>query len=263
MFELHEALHARRTARPSRAVAFDSRPSRHADDDSAVSRRSAVAAAGLTMHNCLAAMLDQVDHPMILVAADQTVIHANRSAQVELRRDGDGACNDAHPLVWHGASLMARAHDDAVALAQAIQGALARGLRKLVALGSQPASRVSVAVMAVGAQGRTGDAPGTDAAGQGSVLLVMGKRRVGGDLSLYWFARHHGLTQTEASVLQALCNGQGPNEIAREHGVAISTVRTQLAAIRAKTGAPTLRCLVNEVACLPPLVHALGAAEAH
>ena len=60
-------------------------------------------------------------------------------------------------------------------------------------------------------------------------------------------------------MLQSLCKGLGPTEIAAEHAVAISTVRTQLAAIRSKTGVSSLRGLVNEVACLPPLMHVLGA----
>ena len=40
-------------------------------------------------------------------------------------------------------------------------------------------------------------------------------------------------------------------------GVALSTVRTQINSIRAKTGAASIRALVRQVAVLPPLVSAL------
>jgi DNA-binding CsgD family transcriptional regulator len=94
-------------------------------------------------------------------------------------------------------------------------------------------------------------------------LLVLGKRRVCSDLPVYWYARSHNLTQAETTVLQALCKGKSPGDIASDHDVAISTVRTQLAAIRAKTHMQSLRELVNEVACLPPLVHALTGVMTH
>ena len=49
----------------------------------------------------LAVMLDQVDHPMILLADDQTVLHANRAAQLELA----GAPGHEHPLAWRDGKL--------------------------------------------------------------------------------------------------------------------------------------------------------------
>lgn len=191
----------------------------------------------------LAVMLDQVDHPMVLLADDQTVLHANRAAELELNpTEGE------HPLKWQGGRLTAALTDDAGELAEAMLSARTRGIRKLLTLGKKD-NRISVAVMSL--PGLSGDA-------NGAVLLVLGRRHVCGDLSVFWFARSHGLTQAESTVLQSLCKGLGPTEIAAEHAVAISTVRTQLAAIRSKTGVSSLRGLVNEVACLPPLMHVLG-----
>ena len=66
-----------------------------------------------------------------------------------------------------------------------------------------------------------------------------------------------GLTQAEARVLEALCEGATPTEVAASLGVAVSTVRTQLATIRAKTGAAGIRQLVAGVANLPPVVCAV------
>ncbi len=198
----------------------------------------------------LAMMLDQVDHPMILLGDDQTVLHANRAAQLELA-DTTG---QVHPLAWRDdGKLTAAQRSDAAELADAMIAARTRGIRKLLSLGGK-GNRVSVSVMAM---------PASDQDPHGAILLVMGKRQVCGDLAVFWFARSHGLTQAECTVLQSLCKGLGPSEIAQEHAVAISTVRTQLAAIRSKTGTTSLRDLVNEVACLPPLMHALGPALAH
>jgi DNA-binding CsgD family transcriptional regulator len=58
-------------------------------------------------------------------------------------------------------------------------------------------------------------------------------------------------------VLEHLCGGVRPTEIAQRQGVAVSTVRTQIGSIRAKTGATSIRELVRQVAVLPPLVGAL------
>ncbi len=198
----------------------------------------------------LALMLDQVDHPMILLSDDQTVLHANRAAQVELEA---GAGKAAHPLLWRDGKVVAAERADAAELAEAMLAARTRGIRKLLSLGSK-GCRISVSVTAM---------PATAADPHGAILLVMGKRHVCGDLSVFWFARSHGLTQAECTVLQSLCKGLGPSEIAHEHAVAISTVRTQLASIRSKTGMANLRDLVNAVACLPPLMHALAASMTH
>jgi DNA-binding CsgD family transcriptional regulator len=54
-----------------------------------------------------------------------------------------------------------------------------------------------------------------------------------------------------------LCAGLDPQEVASQQGVAISTVRSQISSIRSKTGAPSIRELVRQVAVLPPLVNAL------
>lgn len=213
-------------------------------------RHMASEAADAFQRDWLAVMLDQVDHPMILLGDDQTVLHANRAAQVEL----DAVSGQpAHPLAWRDGRVWATQRGDAAELADAMLAARTRGIRKLLTLGGK-ASRVSVSVMPM---------PGSPSNPHGAILLVLGKRKVCGDLSVFWFARSHGLTQAEATVLQSLCRGLGPSEIAREHAVAISTVRTQLAAIRSKTGTSSLRDLVNEVACLPPLMHALGTMLSH
>ncbi len=83
-------------------------------------------------------------------------------------------------------------------------------------------------------------------------------------MSVQGFARAHRLSPGEEQVLSGLCAGQTPMEVAASHGVAISTVRTQIANIRAKTGTDSIRDLIQQVAVLPPLVGALrSGSEAH
>ena len=91
-----------------------------------------------------------------------------------------------------------------------------------------------------------------------SVLLVFGKQQVCETLSVDHYARVHGLTHAEGMVLAALCDGDTPAEVAERFGVAVSTVRSQISAIRQKTRCNSIRELVRRVAVLPPIVPALG-----
>ncbi len=194
--------------------------------------------------NWFARMLDEIDYGMLLVAGDGTVLHANHVARAELDAE--------HPLQLLGAEVRVRCPQDLAPLHEALRAARERGLRRLLGLG-QGAQRMSVAVVPLAAAG----------AEDGMTLLVFGKRRVCESLSSHWFAREHGLTPAEARVLAALCDGRTPRQIATAQGVAICTVRSQIGALRAKTGATDLRSLVRQVAVLPPLVGALRAAALH
>jgi DNA-binding CsgD family transcriptional regulator len=76
-----------------------------------------------------------------------------------------------------------------------------------------------------------------------------------GPLELQLFSASHGLTLAENQVLQRLCQGQRPAQIAREHGVAHTTVLTQVAAIRIKTRRSSVQALLHKLSRLP---HAAG-----
>jgi DNA-binding CsgD family transcriptional regulator len=186
----------------------------------------------------LVRMLDEIDYGMLLVSSDADVTYLNHAA----RRELDGR----HPLQLHGRTLGAHRPHDVAPLYDALAAAQ-RGLRKLVMLG-EGAQRVSVSVV-----------PLPEVAGQGEplTLLVLGKRQVCEQLSVHGFARSFSLTPAETRVLQHLCEGVRPTDIATEAGVAVSTVRTQIGSIRSKTGAASIRDLVRQVAVLPPLVGAL------
>jgi DNA-binding CsgD family transcriptional regulator len=179
-----------------------------------------------------ARMLDEIDYGMLLVAADGAVL-----------------LDAQHPLQLLAATLRVRCPLDVAPLHEALRSARERGLRRLIGLG-QGAQRVQIAVVPLAAAG----------AEEAMTLLVFGKRHVCESLSTHWFAREHNLTPAEARVLAALCEGRTPLQIATAQGVAISTVRSQIGALRAKTGARDLRSLVRQVAVLPPLVGALRTA---
>jgi DNA-binding CsgD family transcriptional regulator len=66
-----------------------------------------------------------------------------------------------------------------------------------------------------------------------------------------------------ARVMAGLCEGRSPNDIADQQGVAISTVRAQIGAIRSKTGSPSIPALVRQLAVLPPLLGALRLGAMH
>lgn len=181
----------------------------------------------------LAAALDEVDVGLALVDADAQVLHTNHRAQQCL---ADGAV-----LSLRDGRIAARPGDDAVAMARALRDAAERGLRRLLHIGRGDL-RCSLAVVPV--------QPGVAA-------LMLGRSHLCEDLSLQGFARAHGLSDAEARVLAALGRGEAPTKIARAHGVALSTVRTQIGAIRGKTGAASIRDLLRMVAALPPIVGAL------
>ena len=182
-------------------------------------------------------VLDQIDYGLLLVGTDLALGYANRAARAMLAED--------HPMRIAGGTLTARAPADAAQLRGALLSAR-RGLRALLILGTGD-QRVCVAVVPL----KSADVLAHE------TLVVVGKRAVCEALSAQWYARSHGLTAAETQVLNLLCAGTLPREIARRQGVAISTIRTQISSIRAKTGTSTVASLLRDVAVLPPLVHAL------
>lgn len=180
-------------------------------------------------------VLDELDVGVLVVDADAQLVHANRRARHELQAD--------HPLQLFAGRLRARDADDVAALHQALNGAQHGGRRRLLSLhdGGAP---MSVAVVPVA------DTPGL-------AMLVLGRRHLGDRCMLQWFASQHGLTPSEQRVLEALAEGQAPDEIAQGLGVGIATVRSHIGSLRAKVGAPSIRALLHRMAALPPMAQRL------
>ena len=195
----------------------------------------------------LTRVLDEIDYGMLVVSANGALRYANQLAKQEL--GGDGPLGLAQGQV--------RAHQPAdqnqlqLALADAV-----RGRRRLITLGHN-GSAISVAVLPM---------PGgeeDDDHGEALALLTFGKRQASEALTIDFFARSQGLTGAEGRVLQALCNGAKPKEIASQCDVAISTVRSHICSNRVKTQTANIRELVDRVAKLPPMTPAVKTVRTH
>ncbi len=194
----------------------------------------------------LAAILDEIDYPMLLVGGELDVLHANRTALTTLA--------GPRPLQLVGQRLRARAPQDVAPLSESVDDALQRGLRRLLLLGRDDDDAVWLAIVPLR---RQLSAAAPDAHGR-AALLVLAKRRMWQPLSVQSFGRRLRLTGAETAVLEALCDGLLPHEVAQRNGVAMSTVRTQINALRSKMGAQNICDLVRRVALLPPILGALG-----
>ena len=182
----------------------------------------------------LAGALDELDYGIVVLFEGASIVHINDAAQVEL--------DELHPLQRVGNELRARLARDVAPLHEAVTAAATRGMRKLLTVGDE-SHRTSVSVVPLES---ADDGPR-------AVLIVLGKREMCESLSVQGFARFHHLTGAEVRVLKELCNGVPPAQIAALLGVAISTVRSQIGSMRAKTGAESIRALVRQVAVLPPV----------
>lgn len=189
----------------------------------------------------LSIVLDQLDHGIAIIGSGNRLTYANRAAQAEFAR-GDIAALQAR---GQGQALVSR---DA-ALLGAIDAAAWRGLRALVAPVGGALSR-TIAVVPL-SQGDDGPCR--------PVLLMFDRPASCPALTVQCYALAHRLTPTETRVLTQLCEGDAPERIAERHHVALSTVRSQIKAIRAKTDAPTVGRLVQRLTALPPLMGLLTA----
>ncbi|MDT7838873.1 helix-turn-helix transcriptional regulator [Aquabacterium sp. OR-4] len=189
-------------------------------------------------------VLDAVGFGLVLVDAQGHVLHANATAVQQ--------CRHGAPLVLPASGqprdsvAAALPAEDAARLHAAIRSAM-RGLWAMVAL-----NRGGEAVLAVGVAPIQVDA-GDSAAPPPVALLMLGAEVHDRCLARQFFDTEHHLTHHEGKVLDALCDGLTPQQIAGEHRVKISTVRTQIAAVREKVGVDSIRRLIHRVASLPPM----------
>lgn len=191
-------------------------------------------------------LLDEFDHGALLVAPDARVLYLNQAARLELA--------GAFPLQWHteGGAVCARLRQDEPTLRAALRTA-AEGERVLVMLGNA-AHRACVSIVPLVPRVAVhAAAAGEATAADPHLLLALGRHQACDALAVQAFGRSVGLTPAETRALGLLCAGVAPAQIAHRHGVALSTVRTQIANARAKAGVASMRELVRVVAVLPPL----------
>lgn len=188
---------------------------------------------GARLARWLSQTLDHVGRGMLLVSDGARVLHANRLARLAL----DGL----QPLRIEAGRLRAQSAPDSAALLDALDAAMQRGLRRMLTLG-QGAGAITVAVLPL------------EASGDGAALISLPNPRNTPNLAVQSFARQHGFTAAETAVLEGLLAGRRPGDIARDKGVRLSTVRTQIGQLRLKCGAHSIRELLDRVSSLPPML---------
>lgn len=186
------------------------------------------AASGLSM------VMDELAYGVLLASAKGQLLHANQTARHELAR--------RKILALHEGQVQACDAAQGRALVQALSRAEG-GRRSLIALRSGP-TRLNVAIVPL--RPERPDHPG-------AVAMILSRASVCDAVMLCFFARTHGLTPAEEQVLGILCQGFSAPEAAEQLHVAVSTVRSHVRSVCAKTQCNGVRALVGMVAVLPPI----------
>lgn len=183
----------------------------------------------------LAMVLDEFAHGVVVSTMKGELLHANQAARLELsRREVLGV------LEGKLQTIDPRHERD---LTQALAKAEA-GRRSMVSLRCGGRDRLSIALVPLRIE-KPGSVP--------TVALVLSRASVCDTLMLCFYARTHGLTPAEEQVLSILCQGYSTPQAAVQLNVAVSTVRSHVRSLCAKTQSHGVRELVGQVAVLPPL----------
>ncbi len=203
----------------------------------------------------LQAVLDQVDYGMAVVDTDtQQLIFANAHALCALAENLPRGVHDLNARglrLTHG-HLSVQDDDQADQLKAALTKTKSR-MRGLLRLTDHAGQELTIAVMPLSGFDGIQTDTATLTPAPSYALLVFAKQQLCDTTSVTLFARERGLTSAEGQVLAHVCKGLRPAQIATHQGVQVSTVRTQLRAIRQKTASDSMRQLVQKVSSLPPL----------
>ena len=181
----------------------------------------------------LAMAADMLACPLMLLRADATLLHANVAAR----------------------ELLARGHDFKLAADHRVRPAQA---------GWQPGFDAALALAVAGgaswfapragaplaALRRLASGDGAAAAGVTPVMLAL---PAAGAADLQAYAERCSLSPAELRVLQHLARGERTTQVAVALGLSPATVRSQVLALRRKTGHPSVASLLREMSSLPPL----------
>lgn len=182
--------------------------------------------------------IDEVDYGMLIIDAQGTILHANHLARHELA--------SGRMLISYGNSLLGSSVEFTAQMQVAMDAAF-RGQRRLVLL-HKGERELSLAFTPL-SHPLESDLP--------TVLVMLSRQSTCDNLAVRMFARTIGLSPSEEAVLLGLCRGLEIPEIAAEHGVASSTIRSQIKTLREKAGSPSIRRLLQRINSLPPVVPAL------
>ncbi len=188
---------------------------------------------------CLQGLIDALDIGVLVCDERGRLLLANAAARRELASGGvlQLTADSALDVCGGAGLLLLRRAVHAAARARAYQLVpLRRGERRLM-VSVQPLRAAD-------------DAPP-------GALLLLGRRQLCPELAVQELGRLYGLTSAERRVLASLLAGMPVAAMARDRGVAVSTVRTQVAALRAKFGVRRIDDITRLVAELPPMQGAL------
>jgi DNA-binding CsgD family transcriptional regulator len=182
----------------------------------------------------LTSLIDVMAHGAAVVNEGGHIFHVNQAARTELSRN--------RVLGKFKGEIQAVFPADGRALQDALAKA-AKGKRSLI---SMVGDGVNLMVAVVPLKREAG-------AWDSRIALFFARTEVCESGMVGFFARTYGLTHTEEQVLLILCRGLSAPEIAVQMKVAVSTVRSHVRSLCAKTSTSGVRELVNRVAVLPPV----------
>lgn len=183
-------------------------------------------------------VLDEIDYGILVINAQSQILQSNHLARHELL-GGNVLASLANTLVGRNTALSEQIH-------HAVEHAC-RGQRRLLML-KVGDREMPVAFIPLSHPLET-DNP--------SVLVLLARQSTCDNLAVRMYARNKNLSPTEESVMLGLCRGLEVTDIAKENGVAQSTVRSQIKSLREKTGCTSIRRLMQRINGLPPVVPAL------
>ena len=183
----------------------------------------------------LALLMDELAHGILVTNIEGRLLYANQAARIELSR--------RRVIVLRNETI----HTCSPESARILQEALARvadGKRGLIELAAPVGPGLTLVMLPLKPV-----APYKPP----RAALLFSRAVVCDSLMLCFFARSHGLTATEEQVLGILCQGLSAPEVAAQLKVAVSTVRSHIRSLCAKTRSSGVRELVSRIALLPPV----------
>lgn len=191
---------------------------------------------GLSGSDQLQALLDELDAGVLLCQADGTLMLANDAARRQLRRG-------LALQLWADGRLLPGDLTQRESWTHSLTAAQQGRRRELLQLRERDGRPLLVSVIGL---------PSVPA-----VLLLLGRRQSDPVLAVQMIGGLYGLTTAEQQVLDGLLAGRRIEALAVERGVKVSTLRTQVASLRAKMGANRIEDLLRIVGELPPIMGVL------
>jgi DNA-binding CsgD family transcriptional regulator len=198
-------------------------------------------------------LLEELDTPVVVCSETGRVELANSAARRELLSASPLGVDELGTL-----RLTAGAHACEWPWRQALRHAVSQGKRQLLAL-RDDANVLMVSVMPL-VSGANQNGAGRDT---GFALVMLARRQPAPALAVQMLSRLVALTSAEQGVLAGLLAGERVEAIAVRRGVKLSTLRTQVSAVREKLGAQRLEDLVRIASELPPMAGALRSPPLH